>query len=77
MLTYKQDSISTQSYDVTAQSVKWALRLQNQLLSYLFGPNLTSLRKMNLWSVPKTNYTIRRKLLRLVLNAEFKADVAT
>jgi len=32
---------------------------------------------MNLWSVPRTNYVIRRKLLRLVLNAEFKADVAT
>ena len=65
------------STNLPSQNVKWVLKLQNQLLSYLFGPNLNSVRKLNLWSVPNTSYSIRRKLLRRALSGSFRADVAT
>lgn len=39
--------------------------LQNQLKSYFFSEKAGALEKLNTWNVPRVNYTLRKKLLRV------------
>ena len=49
-----------------------AFRLQNQLTSHLFGPFNSNQTHSNLWVVPNSNITLRKKLLRSTATSVFK-----
>ena len=53
-----------------------AFRLQNQIAAYGYLKEAKPLLLSNLWSTPKANYSIRRKLLRIVSSNLFSVDLS-
>lgn len=53
-----------------------ALRFQNQLQQYVFSAGLGRVARSNLWVVPSSNYTIRKKLLRSTSSSLINVDLS-
>jgi hypothetical protein len=53
-----------------------AFRIQNQIAAYGYSKDSKPLLLSNLWVTPKANYSIRRKLLRVVSSNLFSVDLS-
>ena len=51
--------------------------IQNQLLAYCFGSQLTSLRKSNVWTTPYSKHFLRKRLLYSAMQTVFQVDIGT
>ena len=52
------------------------LRIQQQIRAYSSSYTLCRLDKSNLWAINQSNYSIRRKFLRLIASSSFSADLS-